>query len=95
MRIDYILLDAAFLLPLFVLAVRRWRTLLCRHVLYTAIALVVLTVVFDNLMIAAGVMAYDPAHICGLKLGLAPIEDFAYTLAAVVYVAIWWDRGAA
>jgi hypothetical protein len=37
-------------------------------------------------------MKYDPTHICGLKIGLAPIEDFAYTLAAVLWVALLWKR---
>lgn len=51
-----------------------------------AIVLVILTAVFDNLMIAADLFTY-PAHlISGIRVGLAPIEDFAYPLAAAFVV---------
>jgi lycopene cyclase domain-containing protein len=47
-----------------------------------AIVLVALTAVFDNLMIAADLFTYPPAHLSGLRIGLAPLEDFAYPLSA-------------
>ena len=62
------------------------------------IALLVLTAVFDTLIIANGIVAYDDAHRVGLAIGLAPVEDFAYPLAGVLLVpAIWtianrWSR---
>ncbi len=48
----------------------------------TLAALLVLTLVFDNLMIAADLFRYDDAITSGLTLGLAPVEDFAWPLAA-------------
>jgi len=48
----------------------------------TALALIALTAVFDNLMIAAGLFTYPPEHLSGLRIGLAPIEDFSYPLCA-------------
>nr|WP_154922027.1 lycopene cyclase domain-containing protein [Microbacterium testaceum] len=48
----------------------------------TALVLVVLTLVFDNLMIAVDLFSYPQEHLSGIKLGLAPIEDFAYPLCA-------------
>jgi lycopene cyclase domain-containing protein len=48
----------------------------------TALVLVGLTLVFDNLMIAVDLFSYPQEHLSGLKLGLAPIEDFAYPLCA-------------
>ena len=43
---------------------------------------VVLTAVFDNVMIAAGLFDLRPAtHLAGLRIGLRPVEDFAYPLA--------------
>lgn len=48
--------------------------------------LVVLTAVFDNLMIAAGLFTYPETHISGLRIGLAPIEDFAYPVCAAFLV---------
>ena len=59
-------------------------------------ALVLLTAVFDNVMIAVGLFAYDDAHISGIRIGAAPVEDFAYPLAAVILLpAIWWRLMAA
>ena len=59
-----------------------------------AAALLVLTAVFDNVMIARGLFAYSDAHISGLRLGLAPVEDFAYPLAGVILLpALWYLFG--
>ncbi|NPC97918.1 lycopene cyclase domain-containing protein [Nocardioides sp. zg-DK7169] len=49
----------------------------------TLLALMALTAVFDNLMIAVDLFGYVDDQISGLKIGLAPIEDFAWPLAAV------------
>lgn len=46
----------------------------------TALALCVLTAVFDNLMIALDLFSYPPAQLSGLRIGLAPIEDFSYPI---------------
>lgn len=51
-----------------------------------AVALVVLTAVFDNLMIAAGLFTYPEHLISGWRVGLAPIEDFAYPICAAFLV---------
>ena len=48
--------------------------------------LVVLTAVFDNVMIASGLFTYPEALISGLRIGLAPIEDFAYPVCAAFLV---------
>ena len=55
------------------------------------VVLLVLTAIFDNLMIAAGLVAYDDALTSGLRLGLAPIEDFSYAIAAAVFVPSVWS----
>ncbi|MGJ3507417.1 lycopene cyclase domain-containing protein [Enemella sp. A6] len=44
--------------------------------------LFVLTAIFDNVMIASGLFTYPDTHISGVRIGLAPIEDFAYPLCA-------------
>ncbi|MEV4688761.1 lycopene cyclase domain-containing protein [Microbacterium sp. LWH3-1.2] len=48
--------------------------------------LVALTAVFDNVMIAAGLFTYPDALISGVRIGLAPIEDFAYPVCAAFLV---------
>jgi lycopene cyclase domain-containing protein len=52
--------------------------------------LVVLTAVFDNIMIAAGLFEYSSAHRSGVSVGLAPIEDFLYPLAGVLLLPALW-----
>ncbi|GAA2263893.1 hypothetical protein GCM10009853_016490 [Glycomyces scopariae] len=51
-----------------------------------AVVLLALTAVFDNAMIAAGLFTYPEAHLIGVKVGRAPIEDFAYPLCAAFAV---------
>lgn len=66
--------------------VRRW----WRPLALAAVVVLVLTAVFDNVMIAVGLMTYSAAHITGLTLGLVPIEDFAYPLAALLLLPGLW-----
>jgi lycopene cyclase domain-containing protein len=49
-----------------------------------------LTAIFDNVIILSGTVAYDPTKIIGWMIGVAPIEDFAYTIAAVFLVPALW-----
>ena len=57
----------------------------------TLIPMLVLTAIFDNAIIASEIVAYDSSKLSGLTIGIAPIEDFAYTVAAVLLVpSIWW-----
>ncbi|WP_374929540.1 lycopene cyclase domain-containing protein [Kytococcus sedentarius] len=64
-----------------------------RTVVASGIALAVscvFTAVFDSLIIGAGIVAYEEAHLAGWRIGLAPVEDFAYTIAAAgVLPALW------
>lgn len=52
----------------------------------TAVVLVALTLVFDNLMIAAGLFTYPEDLISGIRVGLAPIEDLSYPIVAAFLV---------
>lgn len=49
---------------------------------WAALILVILTAIFDNIMVAADLFTYPEHLISGIRIGLAPIEDFAYPLAA-------------
>ena len=55
-----------------------------------AAIMMALTAVFDNAIIGSGLVAYDSELISGVMVGLAPIEDFAYTLAALAIVPALW-----
>jgi lycopene cyclase domain-containing protein len=52
--------------------------------------LVLFTAVFDNVLIALGFVGYNRALISGVVIGRAPIEDFAYTVAAAVLLPSLW-----
>lgn len=57
-----------------------------RPLLKAGLVMVLLTLVFDNVIIGTGIVAYDQSKLSGILLGFAPIEDFAYTLVALVLI---------
>jgi lycopene cyclase domain-containing protein len=61
-----------------------------RALLAALVLLLALTAVFDNLMIGVGLVGYDASRISGAFVGIAPLEDFAYTVAAVVLLPSLW-----
>ncbi|TPW76848.1 lycopene cyclase domain-containing protein [Schumannella sp. 10F1B-5-1] len=89
----YWALNAVFLGAIAVVAVAglltrrapRWRA-----VALTLIVLLVMTAIFDNVMIGVGLVGYDPSRISGAFIGIAPLEDFAYAIAAVVLLPVLW-----
>jgi lycopene cyclase domain-containing protein len=56
----------------------------------TLAVLIVLTAIFDNVIVGLGIVGYDEAKISGVLLGVAPLEDFAYTVAAVFALPALW-----
>lgn len=65
----------------------RW--LLWRY-LITLIILLAFTAIFDNAIVGAGIVEYDPSTITGIYVGVVPIEDFAYSVAAVLILPTLW-----
>ena len=63
---------------------RRWRRTALLTRLAAGGALVVMTVVFDNVIVGLRIVAYDPLLISGAHLGFIPVEDLAYSIAAVI-----------
>jgi len=68
---------------------RRGRGLIWKYA-STLIVLLVFTAIFDNLIVGLGIVAYDPAKLSGLYIGVVPIEDFAYSVAAVLVLPTLW-----
>ena len=89
---NYLGLNAIFLLALFLLAMPFFNKLPWRAIGFATVALLLITAIFDNVIIALGIVGYDVTKISGLLLGLAPIEDFAYTVVSVMAVAIIWTK---
>lgn len=89
----YLLLNTVFLavvLVVLLLALRR-RLLRPAAVLGTLAVLLVMTAIFDNVMIGVGLLvAYDDSLISGIRVGVAPIEDFAYAIAAALALPALW-----
>jgi len=56
--------------------------------------MLILTAIFDNMIIGFGLVDYDPSLISGVRIGVAPIEDFAYTALAMIVVPVVWAWGA-
>ena len=73
-----------------VLAARGRTRIRWRAVAIAAAVVCALTAVFDNVMIAVGLVGYNPDHISGAFVGIAPLEDFAYAVAAVVLLPSLW-----
>ncbi|MBO0899378.1 lycopene cyclase domain-containing protein [Cellulomonas sp. zg-ZUI222] len=57
---------------------------------WAVVHLCVLTAVFDTIMIDVGLYVFDPAKILGFYVWGAPLEDFAYAIAAAVFVPVLW-----
>ncbi|MCX6497074.1 MAG: lycopene cyclase domain-containing protein [Rhodoluna sp.] len=63
-----------------------------RAIGFTMLWMLIVTLVFDNIIIGLEIVGYDKTKISGILLGLAPIEDFAYTVVAVLAVSIIWTK---
>ena len=72
----YIVLNMLFLAS--VLGLLAWRRLLVfsRAVCLTLVVLLVMTILFDSLLVHLGIVGYSLDKILGIRVGLAPIEDF-------------------
>lgn len=86
---------AAVLVSLAALAVSRSsrRGLITRWwvpVAAAGVAVLILTAVFDNVMIRSGLMTYSFDAISGVFIGVAPLEDFAYPLAGLILLPSLW-----
>ncbi|MDP3208601.1 MAG: lycopene cyclase domain-containing protein [Rhodoglobus sp.] len=87
--INAIFLGAVALLVVVGMLLRRAPRL--RAVALALAVLLAFTAVFDNLMISVGLVAYNPAAISGVFVGVAPLEDFAYAIAAGIGLPALWS----
>lgn len=63
-----------------------------KHHLYALLVLLVMTAIFDQIIIGLGIVDYDVNKILGLYIGFAPIEDFFYCVGAVIIVSAIWQK---
>lgn len=86
----YVLLSLVVLLIIAVGTATVTKYLPVRPLALTLLVLVVLTAIFDNIIVGVGLVDYDPELISGIRVPYAPIEDFAYTLGAVLLIPALW-----
>jgi lycopene cyclase domain-containing protein len=84
-------LNAVFLAVVAVVVLLAARRSRWRAVAVTLGVLLLMTAVFDNIMIGIGLVDYDPTRISGAFLGIAPLEDFAYAIAAALLLPALWQ----
>lgn len=88
----YLALNVTFMLIAFVALNLISRKSPWRAIGFTMLWMLLVTLVFDNIIIGLEIVGYDKTKISGILLGLAPIEDFAYTVVAVLAVSIIWTK---
>jgi lycopene cyclase domain-containing protein len=81
----------AFVALVAIVAVVARRSPNWRAIGLAAIVVLLLTAVFDNVLVGTGIVGYDPSLISGAKIGVAPLEDFAYAIAALVLLPSLWS----
>ena len=89
---NYLALNVTFMLIAFVTLNLVSRKSPWRAISFTMFWMLLVTLVFDNIIIGLEIVGYDKSKISGILLGLAPIEDFAYTVVAVLAVSIIWTK---
>lgn len=85
-----IVLNALVLAVLLVVSLPVLRRVRGGPVLGAVAFVCVLTAVFDTLMIDVGLYVFDPDKILGVHVWGAPLEDFAYAIAAAVGMPVLW-----
>lgn len=86
----YLVLTAVVLAIVTALCLPVLRRLPPTPLLMTGVVVLVLTAVFDSAIVGYGLTVYDPATILGVYVGAAPIEDFGYTIAALLLMPTLW-----
>jgi len=72
---------------------RRRSTLIARWVApisAAAATVLILTAVFDNIIIDSGLVTYAQSALSGFAIGAAPLEDFAYPVAGAMLLPSLW-----
>ena len=85
---SYLGLNAIFLGAVILVGLVIRKQLPWRAIGSSTAVLVIATAIFDNVIVGTGIVAYDESLILGIKIGYAPIEDFAYALAAPLLISI-------
>ncbi|WP_062070568.1 lycopene cyclase domain-containing protein [Demequina sediminicola] len=87
----YVILSVAVLAVIAIACAPVLRRLPARPLALTALVLIILTIVFDNVIVGLGIVDYDPELISGVLMPIAPVEDLAYAIGAVLLIPTFWE----
>ena len=87
----YLILNV-IVLAVVLITLRRYLIKPLRPWILTFAVLLILTVLFDNILIWLDMYSYATDKILGIRLWLAPIEDFMYPLLATLLVPALWNK---
>lgn len=90
LELNYFFLGLALLTLLGAFLARRLDRRLVTAMVIGVFAMLVLTTIFDNVMIGSGLFDYSSDTLAGPRVGLAPLEDFAYPLGAAILLPSAW-----
>ena len=56
------------------------------------VGLLVLTAIFDSIIVGLDIVGYSADKILGLYIGSAPVEDFFYAVLAAIIMPVLWNK---
>lgn len=84
----YLQINSFFVVPILFLYFAKFRTSRLCYDRVPVLILMIMTAIFDNIIVLTGIVSYDESKISGIKILAAPIEDFAYTLVLVPLIVL-------
>jgi small toxic polypeptide LdrA/B/C/D len=90
-NLNYVWVVLWVAVPVYVLCGRASRKLSKLTISLLALGTLLVSLVFDNLIVGLKIVAYDPGKILGIRVPIAPIEDFGYTIVGVILVPVLWN----
>lgn len=87
----YLILNLLFI-AVICLAFAKWFRKPDKAILVTLLLLMLLTAIFDNVIVGLSIVGYDTSKIVGVYVGKAPVEDFMYAILAVIIVPTIWTK---
>lgn len=88
---SYVALNLVMLIGIVLVLWRTGALVLNKSVGLTMAVVLLLTAVFDSLIIWADIVAYAPETLLGVYIGWAPIEDFFYSIVVVLLMPALWQ----
>ncbi len=87
----YLILNIIFVLTICIIfRIRGQRP--TKRAFVIALSLLTLTFIFDSLLVYFHIVEYALDRTIGLRVGLAPIEDYFYPVLALILIPYLWKR---